>query len=65
LQAVSKGNVVVDATCGRGRDTLVLSQLVGKNGEVHAFDVQIEAISATRRLLEQELCTVSTQLVAW
>jgi len=45
---VSPGDVVLDATCGRGHDTVFLGRLVGEAGLVHAFDVQQDAIRATR-----------------
>lgn len=49
---VSEGDLVVDATCGNGRDTLFLAELVGKTGKVFSFDIQVEALAKTRRLLE-------------
>ncbi len=48
---VKMGSTVVDATAGRGRDTLLLSTLVGENGRVFSFDIQEEAIASTRALL--------------
>ena len=48
LQVVEPGDTVVDATCGNGYDTLVLAQLVGASGVVHAFDVQPAAIASTQ-----------------
>lgn len=56
------GDVAVDATMGRGRDTLLLSQLVGTQGMVYAFDIQQEALTSTRTLLEENNCT-NTQLI--
>lgn len=50
-QVAGKGDIVVDATCGRGKDTLFLAQLVGRNGKVYAFDIQESAIESTRLLL--------------
>ncbi|UFT98164.1 methyltransferase domain-containing protein [Radiobacillus kanasensis] len=52
-ESVHEGDVVVDATCGKGNDTLFLSQLVQKKGHVFAFDIQEAAIHQTRRLLQQ------------
>lgn len=49
-----KGDICVDATAGRGKDTLLLCRLVGKAGTVYSFDIQEDAISSTRELLEQE-----------
>ncbi|MBQ3074558.1 MAG: class I SAM-dependent methyltransferase [Clostridia bacterium] len=48
---VSPGNVCIDATAGRGRDTLFLCQLVGESGTVFAFDIQQEAVDSTKELL--------------
>jgi SAM-dependent methyltransferase len=48
------GDVAIDATCGRGRDTVVMAELVGDRGKVYAIDIQPEAIVSTKRLLEEE-----------
>ena len=53
-QNVQEGMSCIDATAGKGRDTALLCQLVGKSGHVLAFDIQQEAVSQTRALLEQE-----------
>lgn len=50
---IKEGDTVIDATCGRGRDTLLLSKLVGAHGKVYAFDIQEEAILSTQRLLSE------------
>lgn len=50
---INKTDVCVDATMGRGRDTLLLSQLVGSSGKVFAFDIQPEALESTQNLLEE------------
>ncbi len=42
--------VAVDMTCGNGNDTLFLS---GIADEVYGFDVQFEAVDATRKLIEE------------
>lgn len=52
-RAVSKGDVVIDATVGNGHDTLYLAQLVGENGRVYGFDIQKEAIDETASKLEE------------
>ncbi|NBV53841.1 MAG: methyltransferase domain-containing protein [Verrucomicrobia bacterium] len=46
------GDIAVDGTAGKGRDTACLAQAVGATGHVHAFDIQPEAIASTRNLLE-------------
>lgn len=54
---VTGGDVCVDATAGRGRDTLLLSKAVGRLGKVYAFDIQEEAINSTHKLLTENNCT--------
>ncbi len=51
---VAEGDTVIDATCGRGHDTLMLARLVGEPGRVFAFDIQEEAINSSRRLLSEQ-----------
>lgn len=50
-ERVERGEVVVDATAGGGVDTLMLAQLVGPKGCVHAFDIQQDALKKTARRL--------------
>src|SRR5690625_6363206 len=54
-QSVTKGETVIDATCGNGNDTLFLSRLVGDEGHVLAFDIQDKAIDNTKERLSEEL----------
>lgn len=54
---VQEGALCIDGTAGRGRDTLFLSNLVGPSGKVHAFDIQEEAVTSTKKLLEQHNVT--------
>lgn len=61
---VRPGDRVVDATCGNGHDTLLLARLVGVAGRVWAFDLQDEALAATRKLLTEAGCMTQTELVA-
>lgn len=53
---VGKGDVVVDATCGNGHDTLALLQMVAdqesKRGRVYALDIQDSALASTSTLLD-------------
>lgn len=55
-----KGDVAVDATMGRGRDTLLLSLIAEK---VYAFDIQKEAINSTRELLQENNCSNVTLIL--
>ncbi len=50
---VKEGDICIDATAGRGRDTALLCTLTGKNGHVIAFDIQGEAIESTRKHLDE------------
>lgn len=51
-EVLSLGDIAIDATAGKGRDTAFLAQSVGPTGCVHSFDIQPEAIHSTRNLLE-------------
>jgi hypothetical protein len=53
-QHIQSGDVVLDATCGRGKDTLFLAGLVGKYGQVYAMDIQVAAINSTYGLLKDK-----------
>ena len=50
---IKEGDTVIDGTAGRGRDTLLLSELVGESGKVFAFDIQPEAIKSTLELITE------------
>lgn len=52
-KAVKSGDIVVDATIGNGHDVIFLAELVGENGRVYGFDVQEEAIQASKQRLTQ------------
>ena len=52
LEHIRPGDTVVDFTMGNGNDTLFLSETVGKEGKVFAFDIQEEALTSTRAHLE-------------
>ena len=51
---IKPGDTVADFTMGNGHDTLWLSQTVGPEGHVYAFDIQQQALDSTRSLLEAE-----------
>ena len=42
------GDCAVDATAGNGHDTLKLSNAVGNEGQVYAFDIQERAIESAK-----------------
>ncbi len=47
LLFINENSKVIDCTCGNGNDTHFLASVV-KNGHVFAFDIQQEAIKATK-----------------
>lgn len=51
---VNIGDIVIDATCGNGHDTLKLCQLALSldKGKVYAFDIQREATQSTSQILD-------------
>lgn len=63
-QFVQPGNRVVDATCGNGKDTLLLAELVGETGQVWAFDIQPEALSRTKQRLAEACLAERVNLLA-
>ena len=63
-ERVRAGDRVVDATCGNGRDAVLLAQLVGQAGRVWAFDVQETALAATRAALSEAGCLEQVELIA-
>ncbi|WP_156288561.1 class I SAM-dependent methyltransferase [Oceanobacillus salinisoli] len=50
-ESIHEGETAIDATCGNGNDTLFLSEIVGENGHVLAFDIQEQAIAVTKDAL--------------
>lgn len=44
IKYIESGDIVIDATCGNGNDTLFLAQLLNGTGHIHAFDIQTQAI---------------------
>lgn len=54
---VKPGDIVIDATCGNGHDTLVLAQLAltKESGKLYACDLQKDAINSTKQSLLEKL----------
>lgn len=50
---VSAGDICIDCTAGRGKDTAFLCSLVGEKGRVIAMDIQQEAVDSTRALIAE------------
>lgn len=62
-QFIKNGDTVIDATMGNGNDTLLLSELVGKEGYVYSFDIQEAALLATEQKLKQQARFNNTKLI--
>lgn len=61
-RTTSAGDVSIDCTVGNGNDTLFLSNLVGEAGYVFGFDIQEDAILATKSKLSESGTTVHVEL---
>ena len=57
MQIVKKGDTLIDATCGNGKDTLVLARLAldEGHGRLIGLDIQQEALLRTKELLREHL----------
>lgn len=53
LQHLGVGDIAADFTMGNGHDTLFLSETVGENGFVYAFDIQPSALINTEKRLKE------------
>ena len=51
---VKEGDFCIDATAGKGRDTVFLCELVKETGKVLAFDIQPDAIAQTTNLIAEK-----------
>lgn len=60
---VREGAFCIDATAGKGRDTLFLCRLVGDSGRVLALDIQPDAVAQTTALLTGEGVAHRAQVV--
>ena len=60
---VRSGDLCIDATMGRGNDTLFLCELVGEAGKVLAFDIQDEALESTKARLAEHGVTERATLI--
>lgn len=51
---VQHGDICIDCTAGRGKDTAFLCGLVGTSGRVVALDIQPEAVESTKALIAEK-----------
>jgi hypothetical protein len=52
-EILCSGSIAIDATAGNGHDSLFLCERIGSSGHLYSFDIQEQAISATRSRLVQ------------
>lgn len=57
---LKKNDIAIDATCGNGQDTLILSRLAGR---VYAIDIQPRAIQKTKLYLSEHASDVNVTLI--
>lgn len=50
--SITEGEIAIDGTCGNGYDTLQLAKIVGENGHVFGFDIQMQAIQNTKKRMK-------------
>lgn len=64
---VQPGDILIDATCGNGQDTLFLAQLglTEESGTLYTFDIQEQAITNSRHLLQSSLPKKTLERVAF
>jgi SAM-dependent methyltransferase len=63
-ERVRPGDTVVDATVGRGTDTVFLAQLVGSRGAVYGFDIQQQALDiALEKLWGEQIASDQVKLL--
>lgn len=58
-EVLQPGDLAVDLTAGKGRDTHALAKVVGSEGQVVAFDLQAAALVQTMELLQGHDFTVN------
>ncbi len=65
LKHLRPGNNVIDATCGRGKDALLIAKniLSNETGKLVCMDIQDDAISSTKNLLKDHLSPQQFQRV--
>lgn len=52
--------VFIDATCGRGFDTIYMAELIKGYGHVYSYDIQNEAIDYTSEIIKNKNITNTT-----
>lgn len=53
VPSMEEGDICIDATAGKGKDTLFLAEHVGESGKILAFDIQKDAIEQAEKLINE------------
>ena len=61
--SIEEGDFCIDATAGKGKDTLFLAGQVGESGRVLAFDIQKDAIEQAEKLIVENGCAARVNFV--
>lgn len=62
-EILQPGDQAIDATMGNGHDTLFMAERVGKTGHVYSFDIQEEALFATKEKINDQNLTNRVSLL--
>lgn len=60
---LENNKILIDATCGNGKDTLFLADKLDKQGKLYAFDIQKEAIEKTKMLIEEKEYNINIEYI--
>ncbi|WP_213357498.1 class I SAM-dependent methyltransferase [Chlamydiifrater phoenicopteri] len=61
---LSPGDIVVDATCGNGKDILVMAKLLKGKGKIIGYDVQKEALAKSMMAFEALLSREEASIIS-
>ncbi|QVE49302.1 class I SAM-dependent methyltransferase [Chlamydia crocodili] len=62
-EILTPGDTVVDATCGNGKDCLILARLLKGKGKLVAYDVQREALEKASLLCSSSLSSEERSII--
>ncbi|MEF9497378.1 class I SAM-dependent methyltransferase [Chlamydia sp. 04-14] len=62
-EVLTPGDTVVDATCGNGKDCLILARLLKGKGKLVAYDVQREALDKASLLCSSSLSPLERSII--
>lgn len=63
LPRLSRCNIAIDATAGKGRDSLFLAANTPESATIYSFDIQKDALKATQHLLQENRLSNKVRLV--